>query len=213
MELPGADLDIDDAPVRASNKPELSFDMWDSCTPENFRKQLKRSKFYKPRLVALLRLVSEFLDRIGVPHFAYAGTALAVLRENGKMIAHDSDIDLAIEESDFKKVYTARDELPDELVCDSRCPESGNSWWDETAQSDVSFASVGHGGKRFKFFYTREGERTCACTCARCVLTRSEAWASQPSLAKHPYDPGSLHVCAGTLYLHTSARVRADTAD
>ncbi|VDM05127.1 unnamed protein product [Schistocephalus solidus] len=75
---------------------DVSLNMWGSCTPKTFMKTIRRTACLKPLHVALLREVLSICEHAGLRVFAYAGTALGLYREGGKMLSHDYDSDLAI---------------------------------------------------------------------------------------------------------------------
>lgn len=144
-----------------SNEPvalkSISFDMWNGCTLSNFSSKLGQNKLFKPVCVYVLEKVVKYLSEIDIEYFVCGGTALSVYREDGKMIRHDGDVDIAIFECSFSSVlqnlpsFTA---MQDGFIhVSNKCPVSGISWFDEHGREILY---NGSGGKRLKFCASRK---------------------------------------------------------
>ena len=135
----------------------ISFDMWNGCTPSNFSSKLGQNKLFKPVCVYVLEKVVEYLSTINVQYFICGGTALSVYRENGKMIRHDGDVDIAILECEFSSVLQNLHSFPamqDGFIqVSNKCPVNETSWFDEH-EREISYN--GNGGKRLKFCASRK---------------------------------------------------------
>lgn len=135
----------------------LSFDMWASCRADNFQQKLKENESFKSLRVHLMKLVTDYFNRINVKYFIYGGTALAVYREGGKIIKHDGDIDVAILETDFSNAVRNIDQftaLKDgDVFMTDECSLRKQRWFDAEG-NEIPFSGVG--GKRLKFFATRK---------------------------------------------------------
>lgn len=163
--VPSADSDSDDSDGLGlgtlyqveQNPTFLSFDMWGSCRANNLQEKLEENQRMKPPRVHVMKLVTDFLDDINVKYFIYGGTALAVYREGGRMIAHDGDIDIAIFETDFSRAVKnsgSFSALKDGLVTMSHdCSRHHGDWFDADG-NEIPFSGIG--GKRLKFFATRK---------------------------------------------------------
>lgn len=81
--------------IQDANTKRLLFDMWGSCTPRNIQKKIRRTNCLKPLYRDLLQQMVSLCRRAGVDVFVYAGTALGVYRERGRMVAFDYDADFA----------------------------------------------------------------------------------------------------------------------
>ncbi|VDP87877.1 unnamed protein product [Echinostoma caproni] len=103
-DLLGSLFDEKVTPLPTKNPSMLSFDMWCQCSAKNIQRIIRRNRSWRPLRIYLLKLVIEFCKLANVDPFVYGGTALAVYRENGRMIKHDSDVDLAVLERDEKGV-------------------------------------------------------------------------------------------------------------
>lgn len=135
----------------------LSFDMWNSCTVRNFRSKMGQNKAFKPLCIYVLKQVTEYLSKMDIPYLVCGGTALSVYRENGKMICHDGDVDVAIFETDFLKVMQNMPSFlstqDGNINLSDKCPVTGTSWFDKQG-NEIPFNGVG--GKRLKFFATKK---------------------------------------------------------
>lgn len=105
----------------------------------------------------MLEKVVKYLSEIDIEYFVCGGTALSVYREDGKMIRHDGDVDIAIFECSFSSVlqnlpsFTA---MQDGFIhVSNKCPVSGISWFDEHGREILY---NGSGGKRLKFCASRK---------------------------------------------------------
>ncbi|CAH8527204.1 unnamed protein product [Dicrocoelium dendriticum] len=201
----GCLFDADVSPSKAFVEPFSSLDMWGTCTQRNLRK---------------LRVL-ELCESANVDAFVYGGTALAVYRECGKMIEHDTDIDLATLEYDSKGVgsftkllYTCENEG---ILCHGVHPDYSTSWIEESklrldfassitgsswfGRSGDRFTEIPYSGqdcKRIKFFLTECGLRS-ACDELRLKSSLFHKVLSDPSvlhvdlftLSDHPLYSGS----------------------
>ena len=80
---------------------------YDSCftvNKDNYDDFCQMAADTKPQQIELLHTTIEFLVKINVPYWLSHGTLLAAYRDNGVMIRHDVDTDIAILESDLKKI-------------------------------------------------------------------------------------------------------------
>lgn len=136
----------------------LSFDMWGNCRADNLRTKLQENQSFKPLRVHLLKLVTEYFNKINIKYFIYGGTALSVYREGGRMIKHDGDIDIAILESDFSNAVQSVDSFcalkEGDVLMSHECSHRRQGWFDADGK-EIPF-SGGVGGKRLKFFATRK---------------------------------------------------------
>lgn len=155
-----------------SRDASLSFDMWETSRVDNIAKRARKSKRLLKLRLELLRRVSELLDELQVNWCVYGGTALSIYRENGKFIAHDSDVDLALEEQDFGKVWKALHRehesenglLPSRLISwSSKCYYTGETWAYEDEEANLHVKSFVYQkssvAKYFKFHLTPEAWR------------------------------------------------------
>ena len=184
----------------------LSFNMWDTARIDNLAKIARRSKRLLKLRVNLLQRLSVFLDGLGVNWCVYGGTALSVYRENGKFIAHDSDVDLALDEDDFGKVWTAlhmeyqKEEeglLPSRLVSwTSTCPFTREAWAHEDVNGHLTVKKFAFQkrstAKYFKFFLTAEAWREL--DCAKLFFDRDAVHIDLFTLGSNPTDT-NLVVC------------------
>lgn len=143
---------------QAEEHPEyISFDMWGSCRVDNFQAKLEENRRLKPLRVHLMKLVTDYLNTINVSYSIYGGTALSVYREGGKMIEHDSDIDLAIMETDFSKAIKNIDSFIAVRKGDVRMSQENTryarTWFDEDGKEILY---NGRGAKSVKFFATKK---------------------------------------------------------
>lgn len=135
----------------------ISFDMWNGCTPSNFRAKLGQNRAFKPICIYVLKQVTEYLSRLNIQYLVCGGTALSVYREDGKMICHDGDVDIAIFESDFSSVVQSLSSLSSMqdgyISLSDKCPVNGTSWFDADG-NEICYS--GSGGKRLKFYGTKK---------------------------------------------------------
>lgn len=87
--------EAEDAGRHSKERNHINLDMWGSCTSKNVLKNMRKTACLKPIHVDLLRQVLDVCSTAGVAAFVYAGTALGVYREGGRMLPHDYDADLA----------------------------------------------------------------------------------------------------------------------
>lgn len=150
-------LDIDNLFQEEESSRCLSFDMWGNCRADNFETKLKENQSFKPLRVHLLKLVTDYLNKINVEYFIYGGTALAVYREGGKIIQHDGDIDIAILETDFSNAVQGVDSFnalkEGDVFMTHECSFRKQDWFDADGK-EIPYTGVG--GKRLKFFATRK---------------------------------------------------------
>lgn len=142
---------------QVEKNPQLtSLDMWGWCRADNLHVKLKENRRLKPLRIHLMKLVTEYLNKINVKYFIYGGTALSVYREDGKMIEHDGDIDIAIVETDFSSAVKNTDSFTafkeGEVVMSHDCSRYGHDWFDADGK-EIPF--TGFGGKCLKFFATK----------------------------------------------------------
>ena len=137
------------------NPKMLSLDMWGSCRADNLHAKLEENRKLKPLRIHLMKLATEYLNKLSVKYFIYGGTALSVYREGGKMIEHDGDIDIAILETDFsravKNIYSFTAVNEGHVVMVHDCPRFGHDWFDADGE-EIPFT----GSLRLKFFATKK---------------------------------------------------------
>jgi len=148
---------------------DLSFDMWDTTHVRNIKKVVRKSRRLLALRVELLRRVVGFLERLAdVNWCVYGGTALSVLRENGRFIAHDYDTDLALDEAHFARVWHALSQLTEDdeflaprlVYWHAGCPFNRVPWMvpqaDGSVKETVFQLTARSQVKSFKFYLTRD---------------------------------------------------------
>ena len=112
------------------------------------------NELLKPHRVECFRVATELLERIDVPYFVSDGTLLAIYREQGKIIPHDTDTDMAIMEEHMHTVWKNRHLLPEGYRWQTACPVTGVEWCDENGSKPFDPASKGT--KKFKIIDTTD---------------------------------------------------------
>lgn len=174
-------FDEEKARQESQSLASVSLDMWGACNLDNLLSNIERTTRQKPLHVELLRQVVDVCSTAGVEAFVYAGTALGVFRENGHMLPHDYDADLATLEhpdeasqgslSKLAEFCLSRDIAVSGIEGHIEKPESSNisvnfsnsfdnfQWLNIRNGQVLERPFQGNGGKRAKFNFTHKGLR------------------------------------------------------
>ena len=106
------------------------------------------NEMLKPHRVKCFQVAVELLESIGVPYFVSDGTLLAIYRDQGKFIPHDTDTDMSMLEDHMHTVWKNRHLLPDGYKWQTTCPVTGVEWCDE--HGCKPFDPATKGAKKFK---------------------------------------------------------------
>ncbi|KAA0183702.1 X prolyl aminopeptidase [Fasciolopsis buskii] len=221
---------FDESTSQSSENPSLiSFDMWCQCSLKNIKRTIRRNQYWKPIRLYLLKIVLDFCKLADINPFIYAGTALAVYRENGRMIKHDSDIDLAVLERDggvgaFTKLLQTcirhgvsysgvAGEFPpfdiydnSDITISFNSRVTGKSWLRVNAAGVTSICEEFYSGtdcKIAKFFFSRTGIKRVCDIFGKGANTLNQLM-SDPSLAHVDLFTFSPHQCSPDSHLQVN---------
>ena len=112
------------------------------------------NEMLKPHRVKCFQVAVELLESIGIPYFVSDGTLLAIYRDQGKFIPHDTDTDMSMLEDHMYTVWKNRHLLPDGYKWQTTCPVSGVEWCDE--HGCKSFDPATKGAKKFGYVHLQK---------------------------------------------------------
>lgn len=121
---------------------------------QNLSDIIRLNEMLKPHRVRCFQVAVELLEKLEIPYFVSDGTLLAIYRDQGEMIPHDTDTDLSMLEEHMYTVWSNRHLLPKGYRWQTACPVTGVEWCDENGCKPFDPATKGT--KKFKIIDTAD---------------------------------------------------------